>query len=108
MASTFILKRKTFADNMQNPQMQGQPEQKKSGFGKKLLAGAGALAATAAVGYSASKGKLGVGAQRTVNTALSNVGNKFSNMNNGVLQNMGKKIGNYAVNNMPAAPQQAQ
>lgn len=106
MASTFILRRKTFAD-MQNPQMQGQPEQKKSGFGKKLLAGAGALAATAAIGYSASKGKMGANVQKTVNTALGNVGNKFSNMNNGTIQNMGKRISGYAANNMPA-PQQPQ
>ena len=54
MASTFILKRKTFSDN----------ENKGSGIGKKLAIGAGALAATAGAFYGAKRGVFGAGAQK--------------------------------------------
>lgn len=53
MATTFTLKRKYFAD----PNQQAQPEQKKSGVGKKIgLAGLGLAATAAGTAFLATKG----------------------------------------------------
>ena len=66
MASTFILKRKTFAD----PQQQ----QNKSSLGKKLAIGAGTVAATAGAFYGARKGVFGNSLMRSSNNAYGRFG----------------------------------
>lgn len=65
MASTFILKRKTFADP--------QPK-KKSSLGKKLAIGAGAAATTAGAFYGARKGVFGNKLMRSSNNAYGRFG----------------------------------
>ena len=68
MASTFILKRKTFADPQQ------QQQQNKSSLGKKLAIGAGAVAATAGAFYGARKGVFGNSLMRSSNNLYGRAG----------------------------------
>ena len=70
MASTFILKRKTFAENDQ-----------RSGWGKKLAVGAGALAATAGAFYGAKRGVFGAGAQKWAGKTWGKAGKFLGNDN---------------------------
>ena len=67
MASTFVLKRKTFAD----PQQQ---QQNKSSLGKKLAIGAGAVATTAGAFYGARKGMFGNKLMRSSNNLYGRFG----------------------------------
>ena len=65
MASTFVLKRKTFADPQQ---------QNKSSLGKKLAIGAGAVATTAGAFYGARKGMFGNKLMRSSNNLYGRFG----------------------------------
>lgn len=68
MASTFILKRKTYAEN---------DEQKKGGFGSTALKVGAGLAATAGAIYGAKKGMFGNKAQLWTNRRIMDVGRKL-------------------------------
>lgn len=90
MASTFILKRKTFAD----PQQQ----QNKSSLGKKLAIGAGTIAATAGALYGAKRGVFGNNLMLKTNQRLTKMGTSVANF--GTKHNFGKvtSFGNNMVN----------
>ena len=87
MASTFVLKRKTFAD----PQQQ----QDKSSLGKKLAIGAGAVAATAGAFYGARKGMFGNSLMRSSNNLYGRAGGWLqrqgaTNMGNNMMNSAAK------------------
>jgi hypothetical protein len=89
MASTFVLKRKTFDDS---------GEKKNSGWGKKLAIGAGTVAATAGLAYGAKKGLMGNNIMLKTNRGLNKVGNAISSIgdkhNFGSLSSFGNKLTN--------------
>lgn len=68
MASTFVLKRKTFDDS----------DQKGSGFGKKLAIGLGTVGSLAGGFALAKTGHLGAGLQKSSNLAWGNTGAKLN------------------------------
>ena len=80
MASTFILKRKTFADNVNVSVGQGGSNDGKKGssFGKKLAIGVGTIGATAGTFALARRGKLGAGLQKSANNLYGQVGGFLS------------------------------
>ncbi len=80
MASTFILKRKTFSDPQQ---------QKNSSFGKKLAIGAGTVAGTAGLFLGARKGVMGNQIMKSANNLYGRAGGYLSR--NGAT-NIGNKM----------------
>lgn len=85
MASTFVLKRKTFADNVNVNVGQGGSNDGKKGssFGKKLAIGVGTIGATAGTFALARHGKLGAGLQKSANTAWMRAGKHVGKLNEG-------------------------
>lgn len=86
MASTFVLKRKTFDDSQ-------QPQQKSS-LGKKIAIGAaGTLATAGTLAFGAKKGMFGAKAQMGINRRLGQMGSSISKYgqkhNIKALQNLG-------------------
>lgn len=89
MASTFVLKRKTFADPQQ------QQQQDKSSLGKKLAVGAGALATTAGLFFGARKGIMGNNIMKSANNVYGKAGgwlsrNGATNMGNSMMNSAAK------------------
>ena len=87
MASTFVLKRKTFADNI-NVNVNGNGDKKKSGLGKKLAIGAGTVAATGLAFAGARRGWMGAGLQKSANTAWMRAGKHVGKVSESLGQQM--------------------
>ena len=87
MASTFVLKRKTFADNV-NVNVNGNGDKKKSGLGKKLAIGAGTVAATGLAFAGARRGWMGAGLQKSANTAWMRAGKHVGKVSESLGQQM--------------------
>lgn len=88
MASTFVLKRKTFAED-QNQQKKG------SGLGKKLAIGAGTIGTAALSFYGARKGAFGNNIMKSANNLYGRAGgwlsrNGATNMGNSMMKGASK------------------
>lgn len=94
MASTFILKRKLFADNVN---VNVNNDNRKSSFGKKLAIGTGATLATVGTGLAMGRaGLLGPRAMLNINQRIGRAGasiSRYGKQNNiKFLQNTGDKM----------------